>query len=86
MRAARRCRKDTVSGNNSTTISVGTTVHWVWVDSTHSTTSDTGVWDSGVHFESESFAFDRQFTTAGTFPYHCTVHGTMMGGTVTVNP
>ena len=78
--------QDTVTGNNTTTISVGTTVHWVWVDSTHSTTSDTGIWDSGVHSESEGFTFDRQFTSAGTFPYHCTVHGTIMSGTVTVTP
>ena len=40
---------DTVTGTKMTNIPVGTTVHWVWVDSTHSTTSDTGVWDSEIN-------------------------------------
>jgi plastocyanin len=26
------------------------------------------------------------FANAGTFPYHCTVHGLTMGGSVTVDP
>jgi len=78
--------QDVATGTNTTTIHVGDTVHWVWVDSTHSTTSDTGVWDSGVHSHSENFTFDRQFTSAGSFPYHCTVHGPSMNGTVVVNP
>ncbi len=56
----------------------------IWVDSFHSTTSDTGVWDSGQHGTPNMFDFT--FNQAGTFPYHCTVHGTVMNGTVTVNP
>ena len=74
---------DAVSGNSTSTITVGTTVHWVWVDSTHSTTSNTGVWDSGEHGTPHSF--DHTFNSAGTFQYHCTVHGVaMMSGTVIV--
>jgi plastocyanin len=76
--------RDQTSGTNQTTISVGSTVHWTWVDSFHSTTSDTGVWDSGQF--GEGHAFDHQFNSAGTFPYHCTVHGQAMNGTVVVNP
>jgi plastocyanin len=30
--------------------------------------------------------FDRTFPTAGTFPYFCTVHGSMMTGTIVVQP
>ncbi len=74
---------DPISGNSTTTISAGTTVHWVWVNSTHSTTSNAGVWDSGIH--STPNTFDFQFNTPGTFPYHCLVHGTMMSGTIVVN-
>jgi len=29
--------------------------------------------------------FQHTFTTAGTFPYFCGVHTTMMTGTITVN-
>jgi plastocyanin len=76
---------DQVSGNSTTTITAGTTVHWVWVDSDlHSTTSDTGIWDSGEH--GEDHTFDRQFNDTGSFAYHCTVHGFSMSGTVVVNP
>jgi plastocyanin len=74
---------DTVSGNSTSTITVGTTIRWAWVDATHSTTSNTGIWDSGEH--GTPFNFPRTFNTPGTFPYHCTVHGSMMSGTVIVN-
>ena len=80
--------QDVATGTITTTIHVGDKVHWVWVDSGHSTTADGGLWDSGVH--SEGFTFDQTFTSAGTFPYYCTVHGAPGGigmhGTVVVNP
>ncbi len=75
---------DVATGTNTTTIHVGDKVHWVWVDSFHSTTSDTGVWDSGQHGTPNTFDFT--FSQAGNFPYHCTVHGLSMNGTVVVNP
>ena len=77
---------DSVSGNSTTTISRGTTVHWIF-NGFHSTTSQNGSaedWDSGEH--SAGFTFDRQFNNPGSFPYFCTVHGLMMSGTVVVNP
>ena len=33
--------------------------------------------------DGETFTFT--FTTAGVYPYHCTIHPTMVG-TITVNP
>jgi plastocyanin len=75
---------DVATGTHTTTIHVGDTVHWVWQGGPHSSTSDTGVWDSGIN--SQGHVFDRQFTSAGNFPYHCLVHGQMMSGTVVVNP
>jgi plastocyanin/phosphatidylethanolamine-binding protein (PEBP) family uncharacterized protein len=60
------------------TISVGQTVTWVNGDSApHTSTSDTGLWDSGTLAQGASFS--RTFTTAGTFDYHCTFHPGMVG-------
>jgi plastocyanin/phosphatidylethanolamine-binding protein (PEBP) family uncharacterized protein len=64
------------------TIQVGQSVTWVNTDSVpHTSTSDTGVWDSGTIGAGASFT--RAFTTPGTFPYHCSFH-TGMTGTVVV--
>jgi plastocyanin/FtsP/CotA-like multicopper oxidase with cupredoxin domain len=54
-------------------IKVGDTVHWVWDNNNHSTTADGGAWDSGVRNTGDHF--DHTFTSAGTFPYYCLVHG-----------
>jgi plastocyanin len=80
---------DSQSGSSTTTIKAGDTVQWNFMDSVaHTTTSGNcctanGLWDSGIK---SSGSFTHKFSTAGTFPYFCTVHGTMMTGTVTVNP
>ena len=55
---------------NFINVRVGDTVTWAWSGgSLHSTTSDTGEWDSGAHVA--PFTFSHTFTQAGTFPYHC---------------
>jgi plastocyanin len=54
-------------------VKVGTTV--TWKNTTlvsHTSTSDTGVWDSGLISPGGSFSF--KFTTTGTFTYHCNIH------------
>ena len=66
----------------SLTISKGTKVRWVVREGTHSTTSNTGLWDSGVLSQGE--AFGRVFRKAGTFKYHCSVHPSVMRGVITV--
>jgi plastocyanin len=66
---------------NTATINVNDTVTWTWVGSPHSSTSDTGLWDSGVF--SAGHTFTLAFTSAGSFPFHCTVHP-FMTGTITV--
>lgn len=63
-------------------ISAGTKVRWVVREGTHSTTSNTNLWDSGVLSQGE--AFGRIFRKAGTFKYHCTVHPSAMRGVITV--
>lgn len=71
-------------------VNAGDTVTWIWDDAVdHSITSDTGIWDSGVKNGGPPFPqFSRIFTTPGTFPYHCVIHGgpggVGMAGTVTV--
>ncbi len=66
---------------NTATINVNDTVTWTWVGSPHSSTSDTGLWDSGVFGAGHTFS--RAFTSAGSFPFHCSVHP-FMTGTITV--
>lgn len=68
---------------SSLTVPVGTTVKWVNMDSTtHTVTSDTGVFNSGNLNNGQSFSYT--FSQAGTFPYHCSIH-TNMHGTITVS-
>ena len=68
---------------NSLTIKEGTTVKWTNQDSvTHTVTSDTGLFDSGGLSQGQSFSYT--FTTAGTYPYHCTPHQAKMTATVIV--
>jgi plastocyanin len=67
-------------------IRAGTKVTWVNCGSagnaSHTSTSDTGVWDSGLLAPGQTYT--RQFDNAGAFPFHCTPHP-FMTGTVTVN-
>lgn len=76
-------------GNNffspaSLAIATGATVTWQWASgaATHNVT-----FDDNIHSDDQSSgSFTRTFTAAGTFPYHCTIHGAqVMHGTVTVS-
>jgi plastocyanin len=59
-------------------VRVGDKVTWRFADSaTHTVTADDGSFDSGGHSSGETF--DHTFETAGTFSYHCTIHGSMKG-------
>src|ERR1043166_2450836 len=62
---------------NDVSIHVNDSVTWTWVGSPHTTTSDNGLWDSGVFGAGHTFT--RAFTSAGSFPFHCTVHPFMTG-------
>jgi hypothetical protein len=66
---------------NSVNINVNDSVTWTWVGSPHSATSDTALWDSGI--SGAGHTFSRTFTSAGSFPFHCTVHP-FMTGSITV--
>lgn len=60
----------------------GTAVSWSNADQLqHTVTSNTGLFDSGAI--SGGGGFGMTFTSAGTYPYHCTIH-TNMTGTIVV--
>ncbi len=86
-------------GPSSITVKVGTTVRWTNNGTlAHTTTSDMGSWDSGplsapsggggYGGSTSGGTYSRVFSTAGTFPYHCSFHVVSNGmkGTVTVTP
>jgi plastocyanin len=73
------------------TIAVGGTVTWAWNSCTgdpysgqtcgsHSVTFDDGT-GSAVQ---DHGTFSKTFATAGTYNYHCSVHGSAMAGSITV--
>ena len=87
----------TVSNNSFSptdlTVAPATQVTWTW-----NTCNDPGygsaatcvahniVWDDGATgsgLQSEG-SYQRTFAAAGTYPYHCAVHGTAMSGSVKV--
>jgi PKD repeat protein len=94
--------RDAQTNSGSTTIRVGDTVQWKFMNNAtyHSTTSGTctngggyydysscnpdGNWDSGQQLAPAQFS--KTFTAPGSFPYFCSVHLSMMTGTVFVNP
>lgn len=64
-------------------IATGDTIRWTNHDTVnHTSTSDTGVWNSGTIVPNASFSF--AFTSNGTFPYHCAIH-LFMKDTITVS-
>lgn len=81
---------------SATTVAPGTTVTWTWnscgsdgyggqicVD--HNVTWDDGTAPASATQSSGSYT--RSFATAGTYAYHCTIHGSAgagMHGTITV--
>lgn len=69
---------------SSINVTAGDSVKWTNNGSfDHTSTSDSGVWNSGTIPSGSSFT--RQFSTPGSFPYHCAIHTTMQA-TVIVSP
>jgi plastocyanin len=67
-------------------VSVGTKVIWrnMSFGRNHTSTSDTGLWDSGT-IPPSGGTFSLRFRTVGTFTYHCAMEASMKG-TINVNP
>ncbi len=68
------------------TITVGSTVRWTRSNTTvtHTTTSDTSVWDSGDL--APNVPFTHTFDTPGIYPYHCAIHLGMQAVVIVINP
>src|SRR5262249_25630505 len=62
------------------TINVNDQVRWTWQSDYHTTTSNSGLWDSGL--ANTGFTYTHTFSSAGNFPYYCTVH--LFTGLITV--
>ncbi len=66
-------------------INIGDAIEWRNRDAImHSSTSDDGIWDSGLLATDQTYTF--VFTTEGIYPYHCTPHPFMMDTIVVGNP
>jgi plastocyanin len=75
------------------TVSVGATLTWMWdtcmgdgyggsTCGSHSVQFDDGGPSSAIK---SSGTFSRMFALAGTYTYHCAVHGAAMSGTIIVH-
>ena len=68
-------------GPQTVTVPVGATVTWTNRDDIpHTSVSTDGVFKSKVLDTDEKFSYT--FTTAGTYPYYCTIHPKMTGQVV----
>src|SRR4051812_98685 len=85
----------TVSNNyfdpNATTIAVNAKVTWTWDACTgdgyggQTCASHSIVFDDGTASGSQTQGtWSRTFTTAGTYKYHCALHGATMSGSIVV--
>jgi plastocyanin len=77
---------------NSMTVAVGSTVNWTWntctgdVYSGQSCVAHSVTFDDGPTSDTqEKGTFTRSFAAAGTYTYHCAVHGAAMTGKIVVN-
>ena len=76
----------------SKTVAVGTAITWAWNSCTgngyngQTCVSHNVVFDDGTTSGlMDQGTYSRTFTVAGTYPYHCAVHGPAMSGSITVN-
>lgn len=61
----------------SITVAVNTTVKWTNKDAiAHTVTNNSGLFDSGNI--NNGGTYSHQFTSAGTYPYHCSIHPSMV--------
>ncbi len=75
--------KNTSFTPSAISIAVNTTITWTNKDGmTHTVTDNGGSFNSGNIGNGGTFS--HQYTTVGTFPYHCAIHSGMTG-TVTVH-
>jgi plastocyanin len=64
------------------TIKVGDTVIWTWTQGVHNVTG--APFGSGDKNSGDTYGFT--FQAGGSYAYTCTIHPSLMQGTVTVQP
>ena len=69
---------------STVTIQAGQSVTWNWVSGFHSVVSDSMPKAFADSPGQASGQYTVMFATAGTYPYHCGIHGAMMTGTIVV--
>lgn len=69
---------------STATIHAGQSVTWRWVTGLHSVLSDDVPRAFPDSPAQASGQYTATFATAGTYGYHCGIHGTMMTGTIVV--
>ena len=85
----------TVSNNNfspaNKSVAVGTTIQWAWNTCTGDVYAGTTCTAHSVTFDDgqtsptqDQGTYSRTFNAAGTYNYHCAVHGAAMAGSITV--
>jgi plastocyanin len=76
------CSADFEGSTCTTTVNVGDTVTWDFSGAAtpHTSSSSSGGWNSGNVSPGGTFEFT--FSEAGSFPYVCNIHPTLMMGTV----
>jgi plastocyanin len=75
--------RDNFFSPNQRNIAPNDSVRWVnQGNSPHTTTSNTGLWDSGTLNHGD--AFSVTFSNVGSYPYFCQIHGQAMSGTINV--
>jgi plastocyanin len=73
-------------GASATTVTVGQTVSWKNTRGiAHTATADGSQFNTGT-IVAGATSTPITMNTAGSFPYHCLIHGVTMSGTLTVNP
>jgi plastocyanin len=73
------------------TVAVGTTVTWAWNSCSDNgyngqtcTTHDIVFDDGQTSGALSQGTYSRMFSVAGVYPYHCSIHGPAMSGSITV--
>ncbi len=72
---------------NAVNAIVGDTMQWHWVSGNHTTTSTSvpvgaATWDSPMNSSTQTFQYI--LTVPGNYSYDCTIHSSIMTGTITV--
>lgn len=77
--------RDFFFNKSSITVPINTEVTWInFASAIHTVTADDGSFNSGNLANNQSFTYN--FTKAGTYLYHCSIHPSMTGSVIVTQP